>query len=119
MQVLRSFDFEMFQIDRDKPWEQVRASAGADLIVGVHGAALTNLMFMQPGGRLLELRHGHDEIYFDAYRPMAAALGIEYHTQFCELAEEAAGLAINDTDVVVDLDLLRENLTRLTAEVAE
>ena len=119
VQVLRSFDFEMFQIDRDKPWEQVRASAGADLIVGVHGAALTNLMFMQPGGRLLELRHGHDETYFDAYRPMAAALGIEYHTQFCELAEEATGLAINDTDVVVDLDLLRENLTRLTAEVAE
>ena len=114
--VLRSFDFEIIHIDREKPWEQIRASAGANLIVGVHGAALTNLMFMQPGGRLLELRHGYDT-FFEAYSPMAEQLGVEYQSQFCELAEEASGLAINDVDIIVDLDVLRDNLTRLTADL--
>jgi capsular polysaccharide biosynthesis protein len=117
--VLRSFDFEIVQVDRDKPWEQVRASAGADLIVGVHGADLTNIMFMRPGGRLLELRRGRDDIFFDAYRPMAEALGIEYSSQLCEIADEAVGFEANDSDLIVDPDVLRENLTRLTAEVAE
>jgi capsular polysaccharide biosynthesis protein len=107
---LRRNDVEVVRIDPAKPWEQVRASMGARLIVGVHGAALTNLIFMPPGARLLELRHGHDEVFFDAYRPLAEALGIEYRRVTCDLAEEARGLAINDTDIVVDLEVLRENL---------
>jgi capsular polysaccharide biosynthesis protein len=119
VRVLRSFDFEIMQVDREKPWEQVRASAGANLIVGVHGAALTNLMFMQPGGRLLELRHDRADMFFDAYSPMAEALGIEYSTQLCEIADEASGFETKETDLIVDPDLLRENLTRLTAEVPE
>ena len=118
---LRSNDVDIVRIDPAKPWEQVRASVGARLIVGVHGAALTNFIFMPPGARLLELRHGHDEVFFDAYRPLAEALGIEYRRQTCALAEDAEGLAINDTDIVVDLDLLRENLRdaaeRATADV--
>ena len=117
--VLRSFDFEIVQVDRDKPWEQVRVSAGADLIVGVHGAALTNMMFMRPGGRLLELRHGRGDIFFDAYSPMAEALGIDYSIQLCEIADEVVGFNTKETDLIVDPDQLRENLARLTAEVAE
>lgn len=110
VRVLREHDVEIFHIDPAKPWEQVRASMGANLMIGVHGAALTNLMFMAPGSTLLELRHGHDEVFFDAYRPMADLLGVEYRRQTCELAEPAEGLAINNADVVVDLDVLRENL---------
>jgi capsular polysaccharide biosynthesis protein len=110
VRVLRSYDFEILRIDPNKPWEQVRASRGAKVIVGVHGAALTNLIFMPPGGRLLELRHGHDEVFFHAYAPLAAATGVAYHDQRCDLAEGAVGWEINNADLIVDLDKLRENL---------
>jgi capsular polysaccharide biosynthesis protein len=114
--VLRSFDFEIVKVDPHRPWEQVQASAGADLMVGVHGAGLTNLMFMRPGGHLLELRHNRQDIFFDAYRPMAEMLGIVYSTQLCEIAEEVTGFNTKETDLLVDPDLLRENLLRLTAQ---
>jgi capsular polysaccharide biosynthesis protein len=113
IRVLRSYDFEIIRIDPAKPWEQVRASLGANLIAGVHGAALTNLIFMQPGGRLLELRHGQNEVFFKAYGPLAKAMGIHYRAQICELAHEAIGYEINNADLIVDLDLFRENLSQL------
>jgi capsular polysaccharide biosynthesis protein len=115
---LRSNDFEIVHIDATKPWEQVRAASGADLIAGVHGAALTNLIFLRPGSRLLEFRHGHDEVFFDAYRPLAEGLGIDYRRQTCRLVGSAEGRAINDLDIVVDLDVLRENLRNPPPAVA-
>jgi capsular polysaccharide biosynthesis protein len=108
--VLRQHDVAFHRIDQSRPWEQMRAGAGANLIVGPHGASLTNLIFMAPGGRVIELRHPHDEYFADVYRPLAATMGLDYTRQDCELAPEAGGLPINDRDLIVDLDLLRENL---------
>ncbi|MDX6677165.1 MAG: hypothetical protein QOE31_1217 [Solirubrobacteraceae bacterium] len=110
--VLRQHDIEVHRIDPSRPWEQMRAALGANLIVGVHGAALTNVIFMRPGSRLLELRHPHERYFADHYRPLAAMVGVDYQRQYCELAHPAEGVAINDADLVVDLDLLRENLRR-------
>jgi capsular polysaccharide biosynthesis protein len=110
VRVLREHDVAFHRVDPSRPWEQIRASAGADLIVGVHGASLTNLMFMAPGGRLLELRHPHDEHFFDAYRPLASAMGIDYTRQDCQVAGEASELPVNNRDLIVDLDVLRQNL---------
>ena len=144
MRLLRSHDFEICRIDPSKPWEPIRASLGASLIVAIHGAGLSNLIFMRPGGQLLELRHGRDDVFFDAYRPLAKAMGIDYRRQLCEpasyVAEQRASVPgtrptefqsasnsheshmvelrpagdplyeLNDVDMVVDLDLLRENL---------
>jgi capsular polysaccharide biosynthesis protein len=114
-QIFRLHDFEIIQVDPTRPDQQIRASRGATLIAGVHGAALTNLIFMQPGGRLLELRHGYDEVFFDAYRPLAKAMGVEYESQICNIATGAKGYEINNVDLVVDLDVLRANLRRALA----
>jgi capsular polysaccharide biosynthesis protein len=144
VRLLRSYDFEICRIDPAKPWEQIRASLGAKLIVGVHGAALSNLIFMPPGGQVLELRHGRSDVFLDAYQPLARAMGVRYRYQLCEPVSAGARLSpsvpptaslesqaawlnqpsragplrpagdplyeLNDMDLVVDLDLLRENL---------
>jgi capsular polysaccharide biosynthesis protein len=112
VQVLRSHDFEIVRIDPARPWEQVQASRGAEIMVGVHGAALSNLIFMSPGARVIELRRPERDgvFFFDAYHPLADAVGVEYCAQFCEPAHQATGYEINNADLVVDLDLLRENL---------
>ncbi len=111
--VLRAHDFEIVAIDPVRPWEQVRTCRGADVIAGVHGAALTNLIFMAPGGRLLELRHGDDAIFFDAFRPLTRAIGVEHHVQICRPAQADYGWETNNADLIIDLDLLRENLRAL------
>ncbi len=107
---MRSHGFEIVAIDPARPWEQVRTCLGADVIAGVHGAALTNLIFMGPGGRLLELRHGDDAVFFDAFRPLSQAIGVDHHVQICRPAYAAVGRETNNADLIIDLDLLRENL---------
>jgi len=70
-------------------------------------------MFMGPGARLLELRHPYEQWFADVYRPLAAMVGVEYHRQFCQPFNGPKGIETNHADLVVDLDLLRENLRRL------
>lgn len=101
VRVLREHDFEIIHNDLAKPWEQVRLSLGAEFMVGVHGAALTNLVFLPEGARLLELRHPVK--HWPVYRSLAEMFGVEYHCQVCDPAEA-------NLDVIVDLDQLRENL---------
>ena len=115
VRVLRAHDFEIIRIDPRSPWEQVRSSLGANVMVGVHGAALTNLMFMPKAARLLELRH--PALHWDVYRKLAEVFGIEYRAQACEPAEggarpvEGRDRSVHQhTDLVVDLDQLKENL---------
>lgn len=53
--LLVSRGFVDYEPSGDTIEEQARKFAGAELIVGVHGAALTNLIFCRPGTRVLEL----------------------------------------------------------------
>lgn len=108
--ILRSHAFEIIRIEPAHPDQQIRASAGAAVMAGVHGADLTNLMYMAPGGKVLEFRHPREEVFGDCYRPLSVAMGHEYHAQMCQPVREAKGRDINHVDVVVDLDILRENL---------
>ena len=92
------------------------AAASAGWIVGLHGASLTNVMFMREG-RLLELRDAGPQ-FFDCYGPLATAVGASYRSVICPLATPASGEAANRADVVVDLDALREALQRGEQRVA-
>jgi len=57
--------------------EQAAAFRGAGIVVGAHGAALTNLVFCQPGTRVLEM-FGADYVN-PCYRNLCAAAGLEHH----------------------------------------
>jgi capsular polysaccharide biosynthesis protein len=116
VRVLESFGVEAVQFDPAKPWEQVEASRAASLIVGIHGAALSNLIFMPAGGSVIELRRQDvPGVYSpDNYKALSETLGLGYVRQACALAEQAEGWDINHADLVVDLDELRENLAALT-----
>ena len=111
--VLRGNGFEVVVNDPAHPEQQIRVSRGARVIAGVHGADLTNLMFMAPGGHVLEFRHGHEEVFVDCYRPLARAVGHRYLAQICTPVNDVPGRDVNHEDLVVDLDLLRENLRAL------
>ena len=104
-QVLREHEFEIVRNDPATPWRQVELSRSAELMVGLHGAALTNVMFMPKGARLLELRHPGP--HWDIYRRLAEMFGVTYTSQLCKPVE---GGEPQFADVVVDLDQLRESL---------
>jgi capsular polysaccharide biosynthesis protein len=115
VQLLRSHGFDIVVPDATRPAEQVQICRQADVIAGVHGAALTNLIFMRAGGTVVEFRRHEqgDIFFFDHYRALTEALGLRYIAQLCEMTGSPQGYAINDADLVIDLDILREHLSAL------
>jgi hypothetical protein len=57
--------------------DQVAAFSGADEIVAVHGAGLTNLLFCRPGTRVIEIFP--ENFVKSTYFWLARQLGLEYH----------------------------------------
>ena len=55
MAELMDFDFEFFLPKSDNHKAQIEAFRSARIVVAVHGAALTNLVFCQPGALIIEL----------------------------------------------------------------
>ena len=56
--------------------EQVQVFATARLVIGPHGAGLSNIVFMQPGSRLVEISSGDG--WEPCYRRIAGVMGLEY-----------------------------------------
>ncbi len=53
--LLQEFNISMVSFDRLSPDEQVRAVYDADILIGHHGAGLTNVLFMRSGSVLVQL----------------------------------------------------------------
>lgn len=55
MDLLRERGFELVEPATLTPQGQIDLFAGAEVVVAAHGAALTNLLFLSPGARVLEM----------------------------------------------------------------
>jgi capsular polysaccharide biosynthesis protein len=96
---LHSQGFERVFLE-DLPFaEQVRLLAETEVLVSNHGAGLTNLLFMVPGTRVLEVRMRGDAAN-NCYFSLASAVGLEY---FYLLADPLPGQSDSHTaDLIVD-----------------
>jgi|SRR5215211_2305325 len=106
--MLHKYGFQALRIDPARPEGQIRALKSADCVVAVHGAALTNLIFMPPGGDVIELRHSGNT---NAYAPIATAFGLRYHALPCACSRGTAE-EVNYADVTVDLHALEAMVAR-------
>jgi glycosyl transferase family 61 len=97
--------------------EQTALFAGADVIVGVHGAALANLVFARPGTRVIELV-GANTLNW-VYSPLSWAAGLEHDVLVG--VEPTPSPAFwtwqRDADQVVDVDRLRRLVDAALAHV--
>lgn len=85
--------------------EQVRICLQARYMASIHGAGLTNMLFMQPGAKVLELRKIGDQAN-NCFFSLASALRHDYYYQTCEGDKADAHAA----DLTVDLDQLEKNI---------
>ncbi len=97
--ILARFGFETIEMERLSIAEQVAVSAEAAILVSNHGAGLTNMMFMAPGGRVLEMRKQGDN-HNNSFFCEASAMDLAYFYMLAAPvnSRQSAHLA----DVVVD-----------------
>jgi hypothetical protein len=60
------------------PAEQVRALAGTQLLVAQHGAGLANMVWMPPGGAVLEIKPPLVQTINEIFANLAAARGLDH-----------------------------------------
>jgi capsular polysaccharide biosynthesis protein len=73
-EALRPLGFTTFVVGDAPVTEQIRAFSGARVIVGAHGAGLTNLIFAPPGAFVLEIATP-GSVSMAEFRFIAGALG--------------------------------------------
>ncbi|KAA9332271.1 glycosyltransferase family 61 protein [Hymenobacter busanensis] len=92
--------------------QQVSIAAQARYLISIHGAGLTNMLFMPANSRVMELQMRDDgTCYF--YYALATGLGLDYFYQFCEPTNP--GEIVNTADLIVDLPLLARNVECMLA----
>nr|WP_281268986.1 glycosyltransferase family 61 protein [Sphingomonas gilva] len=101
--------------------EQVRLFGSAEALVSIHGAGLTNMLWMPSGGAVLEFakrRFPHDfapvrrsNLLNPSYARMAPLVGHRYAAIICDPVDPQATARV--ADLVVDIDATRQALDRL------
>jgi hypothetical protein len=82
--------------------DQVKLMAETQLLVSNHGAGLTNLLFMAPGARVVEVRLRGDAAN-NCYFSLASAVGVDYAYLLADPADQSpAGTDSHVADLVVD-----------------
>ena len=104
VEALRQYDFERFVPSEHTFAEQVRRFSDAEVVLGPHGAGLTNLIFT-PSATLVELFGSyHNACFFT----LAQGMGNEYA---CATAQSV------DMDLIVDVEVVTSLLEELLADV--
>lgn len=80
--LLRKLNFEIVYCEDMSFAEQVTCFSNARILVSNHGAGLTNMMFMNDGGFVFELRYQNDSVN-NCYFALASALHLSYYYLQC------------------------------------
>lgn len=107
MDTLSELGFERYEPGRLSLEDQIRLFANADVIVGPHGLAYTNLIYTN-NARLIEMfpENGATATYFVA----AEELDIEYDCLECPAVERRKNIRPRDKDLHVPIDELRHKV---------
>jgi hypothetical protein len=116
-QLLVRYDFEIVSLTNMPLAAQIELFAQAEIVAGVHGAGLTNILFASPACRVIEILP--PLVATQAYWLLAAALGQQYSVITAkdpEIAEPDYRIwqhnaDYNGRDVIVPLDELEKLLT--------
>jgi hypothetical protein len=97
---IQDFGFEVVAAEHLSYRDQIGLFSGAGVVLGLHGAGLTNILFCRPNSVVLEILE--PKTSRPHYWMMARALG---HTYDCVVGDSAGG-NVKELDVVVDRQAL-------------
>ena len=119
---MRQHGFQSVRFEQLDFEQQIATMAGARAVISIHGAGLTNAMFMAPGAKILELYKTYNPRRdvtaltrtrgpSICYRRLAAVFDLDYYIQFCRPTKPTD--VVDVADLHVDVDRLRANLDRM------
>lgn len=105
LEVLRDRGYELVYFEGMSFADQVKLMHEVTHFVTSHGANMTNLVFLQPGARILELINNRKPNF--CYWSVASSLKHGYRYQLCEIAE-ADHITVDVNELKKNLDVIAE-----------
>ena len=105
--ILERHGFQVVCMEELSLVDQVRLAAGSQLIVGLHGAGLTHMLWMPPGARVLEIRAAGD-CTNNCYYGLASDLGHSYY--YTVASKESPFATSQRSNFVVDVGRFEQAL---------
>ena len=115
---LQGQGFKCIELENVLLTEQVNMFRNCQTLVSIHGAALTNALFMPPGSRVLEFypKGFTERDYFNAcYHRLNEVLAHKHAYLFCEREFPTRRFSLETNNIVVDIDALEQSLKALAA----
>jgi len=104
--LLAEHEIEIVEPGRMPVRDQVALFSEARLVIGPHGAGLTNLLFTQPGTGVVEIFAASAAQDVSNYRVLASHLGLPYGRLLATPVETPRAKSPHDLDMRVDPELL-------------
>jgi capsular polysaccharide biosynthesis protein len=113
LRALEPYGFKLVQPGLMTALEQIRAFSGAELIIGPHGAGMTNIIFAPPHATFVELCSPNWS-HMEDFRRTARAMG-QPMTTFVSDRVDPAGSKDPQANYEVDVDAVVAHVERLCA----
>ncbi|MCQ2607427.1 MAG: glycosyltransferase family 61 protein [Bacteroidales bacterium] len=109
--IFEKYDFVEIDFDDMTLVEQIAYTRNAEQIVMLHGAGMTNVMFANPGTKILELMHEYTDpcTYRFIYWFLSVQNQCDYFVQFCKT--QNTHFDEWRKDLVIEADVLERNLS--------
>ena len=112
--LLEARGFEVLALERLNAREQIARFAQAEVVIGMHGAGLANLVFAKPGTTVVELQSpAMDITRVQLYWNLSAVIGASYSQVVCASAPDQADVSVAWRNIVVDCQDLAKALELL------
>lgn len=108
----KNFGFEIKSFESVSLAEQIGYMSNAKVLASVHGAGLTNMLFVPENTKILELSK-ENEVMDKCYFNLASALDLDYWYLFCK-AENDHDSYVN-CNLIVDIQKLKNTLIHILA----
>ncbi|MES2515829.1 MAG: glycosyltransferase family 61 protein [Bacteroidota bacterium] len=106
--LLKTYHFEIHYFENYDFSEQVNLMKDTKCLISLHGAGLTNMLFMREGTCVMELRNEEDA-HNNCYFSLASDLAINYYYQL----NKGDSKDTHEVNITVDTALLEKNIKHM------
>ena len=99
--ILKKNNFKTYYLENVSFEKQIKIFSSAKYVVGLHGAGLSNIVWMKKKSYLLELRPEKD-LYLNCYFNLSNLLNINYHYDICSKKKKFQSSKYSDYNINID-----------------
>lgn len=114
LEYLKPLGYEAIDFDDYEPEEQIKIMCETKIFLSVHGAGLTNILFMPAGGHVLEMhrelrKNENEGVHSKIYWKQASAMGVNYSFLLCKPEDPTSSYYLGN--ILVDIDELKKAIS--------